>query len=362
MRIVKPTSASNSPRNAATLNRRKTVMADGLYRRRPVQMDQNPGTPAGMRTFYDDSLSQPVLHSSRPLSWHPSGHSTYEQPYQPNYNMQINDWNAAYNMESATPAIFSAYGSPISSFSPPSQPAIGYDQNIPFFSDASSLCVPAFDNNANISTNNNMYTTYQSSPISQLEDSQSYTNLSGGMNPSIYSHFDWNSLSSNSFDNASAPPTPNNFLPIQHPDPPCNVEDPIPYTSLDDEEADGEELIGMGLYDTPEKSAPRDSQLDQYRALMMTQLLGPGYNKNEPTGKGLKLEETWNPPRSDDGEDDDGEGEDDDSSEGDDNEEAEKESSVPEHSKAVLVDSRTEKHSATEPDYYQMQCDNGGWL
>jgi hypothetical protein len=54
---------------------------------------------------------------------------------------------------------------------------------------------------------------------------------------------------------------------------------------------------------------------------MMSQLLGTPYRKQEApsaTGKGLKLEETWNPPPSDDGEDDE-----DDDEDGDNEEDAE---------------------------------------
>ncbi len=61
----------------------------------------------------------------------------------------------------------------------------------------------------------------------------------------------------------------------------------------------------MGLYDTPEpaKTLSSDPQLDNYRSLM-SHLLGVG-RRVEPTGKGLKLEETWIPPPSDDEEEDD---------------------------------------------------------
>ena len=48
---------------------------------------------------------------------------------------------------------------------------------------------------------------------------------------------------------------------------------------------------------------------------MASQLLGNSYRRPEPLGKGLKLEETWQPPpEKDDGKDDDedGEGEDED--------------------------------------------------
>ena len=66
------------------------------------------------------------------------------------------------------------------------------------------------------------------------------------------------------------------FLPIQHP------------TSQDEEmgEDDGEKLVALGLYDTPEPS------------MFWGGLV-------EATGKGLKLEETWQPPEDDEDEEED---------------------------------------------------------
>jgi hypothetical protein len=129
------------------------------------------------------------------------------------------------------------------------------------------------------------------------------------MDPSMYSHFDWENFATNGFDDVTAPPTPNDFLPIQQPDPSFEADESIPYHSLEDSDEPGEVLVGMGLYDAPEKSPASDPHLDNYRSSIMSQLLGPGYRKPETpvaTGKGLKLEETWNPPPSDDGEDEDG--------------------------------------------------------
>ena len=136
---------------------------------------------------------------------------------------------------------------------------------------------------------------------------------------SMYSHFDWNSFASNGFDHATAPPTPENFLPIQHPDPTLPSEEAIPYHSLSEPESASEELVGMGLYDTPDvgKTSTSDPHLDNYR--MMSQLLGSSFRRNEPSGKGLKLEEAWAPASDDDAGDDeeeeDGEGEDEDEEE-----------------------------------------------
>ena len=72
------------------------------------------------------------------------------------------------------------------------------------------------------------------------------------------------------------------FLPIQHP------------TEHDEDmdEDTGENLVALGLYDTPEPSTSWGGLI-------------------EGTGKGLKLEETWQPPADEDNDDDDEEDDDD---------------------------------------------------
>lgn len=157
-----------------------------------------------------------------------------------------------------------------------------------------------------------MYFPYQPS-ISQQEYTDCFAQPEKAENTSMYSNnTDWDNFAINGFNSNTAPPTPENFLPIQHPEPSLQSDNAIPFHSLSDSEQEGEELVGMGLYDVPEKAAPLDPQLDNYRALMMSQFLGPAYGKQEPTRKGLKLEETWNPPVSDDEEEEDGESEEDD--------------------------------------------------
>jgi hypothetical protein len=79
-------------------------------------------------------------------------------------------------------------------------------------------------------------------------------------------------------------PASTDFLPIQHP----TQQDGKSQSALEDddsEEAD-KELVGMGLYDPPEGFQSWQSGLLQSR------------------GKGLKLEETWQPPEQDDDADD----------------------------------------------------------
>lgn len=84
-------------------------------------------------------------------------------------------------------------------------------------------------------------------------------------------------------------------------------------------EEEGEILYGMGLYDAPEKPlVMRDADTAQqqlgYHRYTIASLLGsyhahayPSASYPEPTGKGLKLEDAWEPPASDDGDDGDDE-------------------------------------------------------
>jgi hypothetical protein len=80
------------------------------------------------------------------------------------------------------------------------------------------------------------------------------------------------------------------FLPIQHPTDSSAVED-------EEMEDSGKELVGMGLYDLPDPSTSWGSS-----------------SLVEGTGKGLKLEETWQPPVENEDEDEDAEGDADDAS------------------------------------------------
>ncbi|KAI9743170.1 MAG: hypothetical protein M1818_003465 [Claussenomyces sp. TS43310] len=293
IRVVKPNSINSSPRASMTLNRRRTIMGDGPCKRRPFI--GGPTLSAG-----DTYAGRPLPTQSRPVSWHPSSYVPQHVPALLDYSeprVEVNNGFGAYGLP-PTPAVHSDYASPASTFSPLSQPFIDYDQPYPY-TDESSFFPP--------------HAQYQPSTLSQQTDSHDYSQSMVG--PSMYTQVDWNSFVLNGFNCDTSPPTPDNLLPVQHPDRSFQTEDTIPYHSLEDPESSGEELVGMGLYDTPEKVPPPDPILDNYCALMMQQLRGMDYKRSEPTGKGLKLEEAWVPTASDDGEDD-GEAEEDDDVEG----------------------------------------------
>ncbi|TVY88903.1 hypothetical protein LAWI1_G005491 [Lachnellula willkommii] len=307
MRVAKPNSTSNSPRGSIGLGRRRTVMADYPYQRRVSPTDQNVATSTSAGFVSNDGLQVPST-SNRPVSWHPSSYQT-QQHYQPTYPTPTFDYNnQAQFMNIPPPAVYSTYTSPSSTFSPLSVPYTGYEPQQYNFQQTSapSQSTPSYA---------------FSHPDMMGQHMQNYNAApSQEMDQTMYSHFDWSNFAANGFEGSTAPPTPDDLLPIQIPQPNFTAEESIPYQPLSDMEDTSEDLIGLGLYDTPEsaKSPPQDPQLENYRSAMMSQL-GSAYRRPEPSGKGLKLEETWEPPSEDDKDEDDetdderdGEAEDDD--------------------------------------------------
>lgn len=97
------------------------------------------------------------------------------------------------------------------------------------------------------------------------------------------------------------PPTPESFPQVAEVKSTEVAEQPVPYQVLEDD-AEGEILVGMGLYDAPEKCV-EDVSLNNYRSTI-TSLLASDFRSEEHRGRGLKLEETWEPPNVDDKDDD----------------------------------------------------------
>lgn len=297
VRIAKPNSASNSPRGSMGLGRRRTVMGDSPYRRRLARLEQSGGAFAGL---ISNNGPESPSRSNRPMSWHPASHPAPKQSSQPTYHQPAFDPSIQIQQMnfSPTPSAHPVYASPGSTFSPLSIPYSGYEQEQQqyHFQNTSVSCQP-----------NTIYTLSQSALMQQHPQTYSMA-APQTSDHTMCSHFDWNSLATHGYSTSTSPPTPEDFLPIQHPEPALPSEESITYHPLSDTEEAGEQLIGLGLYDTPDaaKSPSPDPHLDHYRSLMMSGLHGPAYRRPEPAGKGLKLEETWNPPESDDEKDDDG--------------------------------------------------------
>ncbi|KAH9992186.1 hypothetical protein F4779DRAFT_609374 [Xylariaceae sp. FL0662B] len=296
MRIVKPSSANNSPQAMAA--RRRTMMNDSnLARRRQQALDQ-----ALLLQMQDCTAShEDPVKSSRPVSWHPTSH--LQQPHmqipipQPDFSQYVapapmpynhSEMYSGYQNLPPTPAAYSGQTSPMSTFSPLCLPFATTSQphvTPAYVSHDTWNCVPQFTSNS--------YTT--SGSPEATEPFPQFTNQTS---------FNWDGFPTQGFDNAcTAPPTPDEYQPVQQPRPTVPPEETIPYQPLEEPEEEGEILVGMGLYDPPNKT-DTDPGLDNYRTTT-SQLLGTTYRR----GQGWKLEEAWEPPATDDDDKDDADGE-----------------------------------------------------
>ncbi|KZL71725.1 hypothetical protein CT0861_12014 [Colletotrichum tofieldiae] len=299
MRVAKPTSANNSPRSSSAMQaRRRTIVNEGsLARRRQQPIDHVAMPEYG-------SHSRP----SRPLSWHPSTFPTQQHkmpvaqhmasyPFPPATSAYDADSYHVYQQFPPTPAAYSCTTSPVASFSPLSLPFGTYDSSA--YLPVEGWNAPQQEPPAYVSSE----TTGYAEPFPALP-----TTLPDLTPSSTSTH--WHSYPMDGFPSTS-PPTPETLPQAQQAQPIVPNEDTIPYQPLDEPEEEGEILVGMGLYDAPDKY-DQDPQLDASRSAMSS-LLGAPYRPQEGTGKGLKLEESWQPPESSDDEDadqDDADGED----------------------------------------------------
>jgi hypothetical protein len=250
--------------------------------------------------------------STRPVSWHPSSYhlqlpqqlSLQQQPQQQHYQQQqqqpgfpfptpglyaaeANDFCGGQAQFSPMMTSYSNDTSPSSTFSP-----------LPLF--------PAAEN-AQFSQPQEWDASQRASHMFPGTDSRATNEeplivLNGALNTrtSNTQGLDWNTFIMQGFNNTT-PPTPEAFSQAQQQSALSDVA--VPYEPLDDPDEEGEILVGMGLYDTPDKFN-EDPQLNNYRSTVSS-LLGASYRPHEPQGKGLKLEETWEPPKADEEEDED---------------------------------------------------------
>ncbi|PTB41958.1 uncharacterized protein TrAFT101_008939 [Trichoderma asperellum] len=284
LRVVKPSSTSTSPRSSAAKSRRRTIINDSHAARRQQQVLEYISSTQDTRAFVP-------RRQSRPVSWHPSSHlQTPQVEYIPQqtfyeYPTMQHGYHTAFQ-PSPPMASYSNSTSPSSNFSP-----------LPLSYQANEAMTT--------SSADEWQAANQSAPYYPTLADNQY--LNGAINErSPTDALNWNSYIYQGFSETS-PPTPDSFLPSAQ-QPQADVPEASIQT-LDESEEEGEILIGMGLYDTPGKYE-EDPHLNNYRSTVSS-LLGSSFKHQEPTGKGLKLEETWEPPKSDD-EDEDGEEEEED--------------------------------------------------
>lgn len=268
-----------------------------LAARRRQQMGQ------AMMPTYTPEAAHPQTRSSRPVSWHPSSYPQYQMPmsapYQQQYTQDLatqypfpsamdNDMSSAYHQPHFSPVpAFSCSTSPNASFSPLSLPYNNFDST-PYLP-VEGWNLPRQQVPSYVSAN------------AAVGGTEPFPALTADFAPDSTAAA-WATFASQGF-NSTSPPTPENLPQSQQPQPAVTSEESIPYQALDDPEDDGEILVGMGLYDAPEK-VEDDPSLSHSRSAISS-LFGSSYRPTEGTGKGLKLEEAWQPPESDDDEDED---------------------------------------------------------
>jgi hypothetical protein len=250
-RVEKPKSHHNSPR---TMERRRTTTEAKLY----ATLDDHYRMMFGVEPeeAYDER-PQP----SRPVSWHPSS-SHFQTQHSSSYFEPQQDWYSNSPRNSTQGSDFYSLSTRNSMYEPmpTSSSMYGTQQG----SNESEYGWPS--------------TSHQTPSYAHSAVNTPCTDLPWYLQQWAQKNQEQATMASR---NGSS-----DFLPIQHP------------VSQDEEMEDdsGEKLVALGLYDLPEPSLSWNS---------------PG----EATGKGLKLEETWQPPEEEEDDEEDGEGDDDASSE-----------------------------------------------
>jgi hypothetical protein len=334
MRITKPSSASNSPRSSTLQARRRTLIGDafrgGLQTLSPATHQTHLPTPSSVlpdECFYERETSRPA----RPVSWHPSSQNAQQSLYaQQDTNFYpystYDDTLANLQHFPPTPGPGSGYTSPIESFSPLAVPYSSFSPSQQqIYSSMNQPASAAHQQQAAVFPSATCSSDYAAVAASSEIP---YLPLTHAADDTIA--WDHHSDSTALFSRHTAPPTPEDFAyaldPNQvtetlvqqkqptKPEAAQQAYQPLIHDDENDDEPEGEILYGMGLYDTPAHG--KDSSLHES---VVHSLLGGAKDHREEadTGKGLglKLEDAWEPPVSED-EDEEGNDDDDDDGEG----------------------------------------------
>ena len=338
MRISKPSSASNSPRSSTLQARRRTLIGDalrgGLQTLSPAVHQTHVPTPDSVlpdQCFYERETPRPA----RPVSWHPSSQNAQQSLYaQQDTSVYpytaYGDFLASLEQFPPTPGPGSGYTSPMESFSPLSLPYSNFSTSQQqIYSPASQPLSAAHQQQSEVYSSTTCSSDYAAvaAPSDIL-----YLPLTHAADDTIV--WDHHPDSTSLFSRQTAPPTPEDFAygldPNQatettaqqkqptKPEAAQQTYQPLIHDDENDDEPEGEILYGMGLYDAPVHGKDSSSL---HQSVVHSLLGGPRDQREEAdTGKGLglKLEDAWEPPASDDeneedddDEDNDGEGQDD---------------------------------------------------
>lgn len=230
--------------------------------------------------------------NTRPVSWHPSSMGLNRPaPRTSTHETSSRQSMAAYQTVAMN-------GLP----TPMTQPDLNNDLPAdPFFS-LDNPSIPyqqsAMAQQAYTSAGLSVDTTYQSCfPLGHATLPQ-YTTVPASSDYSTYSPMNFATQSwaesLSAFPSYTAPPTPD-YLPIQNPSDMWQGADTIEKPAL--VKSQSKELVGMGLYDKPDRTGFSLNSL----AYSHRESSGAHLHHNS-LGKGLKLEETWQPPEEEEDE------------------------------------------------------------
>lgn len=293
-RISKTNSPGNSPHG---LERRKSTASHVVARHNPSSDDRCARTLSSGRATI--KRSKRPMTVERPTTWHssitsePPGYSSttfrnfadqsmFENKMSGYHPSEING-SSALTTRSNLPLI--SYGDLDASFEVNVQSRISFGEQQSSFLDASGG-------------------SYQSEP-NDLIDYSNYPHMAPFQAALAYRHpqyaaQDWTHAFSTELPWTTACPIPH-YPPTQaSPTHGRTSSDTLQPRPLKEQ---NKELVGMGLYDSPDKDPI--SSLTLWDASRSTQLCGTPHHRQESVGKGLKLEETWQPPIGQEDEDQD---------------------------------------------------------
>lgn len=288
-RISKNNSAGNSPHG---LERRKSSASHAVARHVSTLEDRCMRTPSSGRAAVKQSKRPMIME--RPTTWHSSSippglpGCTSTLHNLPSQSMIDNRMQCYHSSEINVPSTLAnrvhidsnvplnSYADPAASFELNNQSSIPFVDQQSFYFDASGA-------------------SYPSEPTDVI-DYVNFPHMAAFQEPLTYrppQHpaQDWTGISSSELTWTTAYPVP------QYPSTegfpatlsaPCAALQPRPVNEAN------KELVGMGLYDSPDP--------DHASSLLFSDvsgcnpLYGPLHPRHASVGKGLKLEETWQPP------------------------------------------------------------------
>ncbi|KAI9889043.1 MAG: hypothetical protein M1814_006046 [Vezdaea aestivalis] len=279
-RILKVSSTGNSPRK----NERRKYVNSAFSSQRSSFVE-------GARQHQASIAFRQSTQQSRPTTWHPTGQPGWDtidaagsSPLQPQLPfLMAEPWNLSYQASNA----------------PTSMP-----QCTPI-----TPIQPVTDDSRSHQHSTNYERHPVSYPVQQMSTWQPqyyqpniYPQFSNSLYPfdtALQPYLDYQAPNS-TFPFSSVPSTPEDVFTLQKSSLLFDSDQLFDKIADPDEETTGTELVGMGLYDDRKEPAARAVEFGGDPSVMMSRLLsGSDLAMAGTVGKGLKLEETWEPPEDD---------------------------------------------------------------